>query len=121
MLVASTLTASKHICSLPDYIKWQLSAYTNWNVTLLLIRWLLNVDEWDPFLCVNSIGIWLGFRTSFNNGLDDNIRKKLKLLGLPLTRKQFVLGDFIVHTIPVSYTHLRAHETLRLSRMPSSA
>ena len=30
-------------------------------------------------------------------------------------------SDDIKASAPVSYTHLRAHETLRLSRMPSSA
>ena len=32
-----------------------------------------------------------------------------------------VLNGIYNGDIPVSYTHLRAHETLRLSRMPSSA
>ena len=104
MVVASTLAASKHIGILPDYIKWQLSAYTNWNLILLVLRWMLDINEWDPFLCVNSIGIYLGFRTSFNNGLDDNIRKKLNMMGFCLSREQFVFGDFMVHTIPALLT-----------------
>ena len=47
--------------------------------------------------------------------MDDNIRKKLKLLGLPLTRKQFVLGDFIVHTIPAiltTYTLIKKNKSI---------
>ena len=104
MIVAATLAGSKHIGLLPEHIKWQLNAYTNWNVSMLLIRWLFNVEEWDTFLCVNSIGIYLGFRTSFANGLDDNIRKKIKSMGLDLSRKQFLFGDFIVHTLPAILT-----------------
>ena len=37
----------------------------------------MKVYAWDPFLCVNSIGIWLGFRTAFTQGLDENLRKKI--------------------------------------------
>lgn len=104
MIIATILVGSKHIRVLPEHIKWQLNAYTNWNLTMLLVRWLLNIKEWDPFLCVNSVGIWLGFRTSFTNGLDDNIRNKLTMMGLELTRKQFVTADFIVHTLPAIIT-----------------
>ena len=104
MIVAATIAGSKHIGLLPEHIKWQLNAYTNWNVSMLLIRWLYNIEEWDTFLCVNSIGIYLGFRTSFANGLDDNIRKKIKNMGSHLTRKQFLVGDFIVHTLPAILT-----------------
>ena len=106
MMVAATLASSKHSGIFSEHMKWQLSAYTNWNVSMLLIRWLLNVEEWDTFLCVNSLGIWLGFRTSFANGLDDNIRKKIKNMGFHMTRKQFLLGDFVVHTLPAILTTL---------------
>ena len=57
-------------------------------------------EQWDPFLCVNSVGIWLGFRTAMAQGLDDNMRKKIKMLGLPMSRPIFVLSDHLVHTAP---------------------
>ena len=60
----------------------------------------MKVYAWDPFLCVNSIGIWLGFRTAFTQGLDENLRKKLQSLNLHLTRRQFVCADHLLHTIP---------------------
>ena len=57
-------------------------------------------QQWDPFLLVNSIGILLGFRTAFCQGLDDNMRKKIAGLGLPLPRWLFKILDHICHTVP---------------------
>ena len=81
-------------------------------------------NAWDPFLCVNSIGIWLGFRTAFTQGLDENLRKKLQSLNLHLTRRQFVCRPSVTHNtcnIAITYfdqtkekstfccRHIRAH------------
>jgi len=115
MTVVTVLACCKNASIFPDHIKWQLNAYTNWNVILFIIRHLLSIQEWDQFLCVNSIGIWLGFRTAFAQGLDDNIRKKLCKLGLKLSRFEFILGDFITHTFPAlitSYTLIHKKKTI---------
>ena len=56
--------------------------------------------QWDPFLLTNSLGIFLGFRTAFCQGLDDNMRKKIRDLGFPLPRWLFVLLDHLCHTVP---------------------
>ena len=107
MIVASSLACCKHIGLLPKEIKWQLGAYTNWNLTMIVIRYLLSFKEWDPFLCVNSIGILFGFKTAFCQGLDENIRKKLNSMNFKhckLSRMQFVLADLFVHTVPAIVT-----------------
>ena len=36
-------------------------------------------------------------------------------------KMESIIFDIMILNASVSYTHLRAHETLRLSRMPSSA
>lgn len=104
MVIAGLLACCKDVRILPERIKWQLNAYTNWNLSLILARYVLDLQEWDGFLCVNSIGIFVGFRTAFAQGLDDNIRKKLTCMGLPLTRLQFKCADILVHTIPAIAT-----------------
>lgn len=101
MIVIAALSCCKNINIFSEHIKWQLNAYTNWNLFLIIVRYILSYRDWDPFLCVNSIGIYFGFRTAFTQGLDDNIRKKLNGLGLKLTRPEFLLGDFCVHTLPM--------------------
>ena len=44
---------------------------------LIALRVVLGIKEWDQFLCVNSAGIFVGFRTAFAQGFDENIRCKL--------------------------------------------
>ncbi len=101
MLVAISLASCKHTTFLPTLFKWQMNAYTNWNLTLLITRMVLSIREWDPFLCVNSVGILLAFRTAFTQNLDDNIRKKLnKMNAFQFSRPAFLVCDFIVHTLP---------------------
>jgi hypothetical protein len=100
MLLMWGITRVGTLNSIPEYVKWQLNAYTNWNLTLITCRIILGIPEWDPFLCVNSMGIFWGFRTAFTQGLDDNIRKKLSTKGLSLTPLQFKLGDHICHSLP---------------------
>ncbi len=104
MFVAIVLHVSKHSDMLPDYIKWQLKAYTNWNLTLIMIRILFGVKEWDPFLCVNSMGIFFAFKTAFTQGLDENIRLKLSDMGLKMTKLEFKIGDIFVHFVPMIST-----------------
>ena len=101
MIVVGALSCCKHVNIFPAHIKWQLNAYTNWNLFLIIVRYISSYRDWDPFLCVNSIGIYFGFRTAFTQGLDDNIRIKLKSLGLRLSRAEFLCGDFCVHTLPM--------------------
>lgn len=95
MIVVGALSCCKHINIFPEHIKWQLNAYTNWNLFLIIVRYILSYRDWDPFLCVNSIGIFFAFKTAFTQGLDDNIRKKLKGLGLKLTRSEFYSAIFV--------------------------
>ena len=68
------------------------------------------------------------FIASVRNGIVRDIRQSLfdKILVLPLSyfsdeKKGDIMSRVTVDVQAVSYTHLRAHETLRLSRMPSSA
>jgi hypothetical protein len=115
MLLASILACCKHARVLPDHIKWQLNTYTNWNVSMIVARYLFSINEWDPFLCVNSIGIFLGFRTAFAQGLDDNLRKKLASMEFRISRKQFLMGDFIMHTLPaIGTTALMVHKKRKI-------
>ena len=86
VLAAFVLGTTKDLKWLPDFARWQLNAYTNWNLVFILLGKLTNQKQWEPFLLVNSIGISLGFRTAFCQGLDDNMRKKIKGLGLDLPR-----------------------------------
>jgi len=84
----------------PPFFKWNLNAYTTWNIMILSLRVLLKQEQWDPFLLVNSMGIFLGFRTAFAQGLDENMRKKIRGLGFELSRLEFVLADHLLHTLP---------------------
>ena len=117
--VTSAMSCSRYLTILPEHVRWQMSAYTNWNLSMLLTRYLLNVGAWDPFLCVNSVGIWLGFRTAFSQGLDENIRLKLYSMGMKMSRRQFVLADHCVHTLPA--IGMVAHMVRKGKRIPSVA
>lgn len=99
-LAASILASLKDLPGLPPFLQHQFNAYTNWNLTFIGMRLLLRQEQWDPFLCVNSVSIWLSWKTGFAQGLDDNMRKKFALLGLPLSRPTFVAADHLVHTLP---------------------
>ena len=100
VLAAFVLGTTKDLKWLPDFARWQLNAYTNWNLVFILLGKLTNQKQWEPFLLVNSVGISLGFRTAFCQGLDDNMRKKIKGLGLDLPRNAFIAADHLCHTIP---------------------
>ena len=104
MLVTSCMASANNLSSIPASLKWHLNTYTNWNLALMMMRILFSLREWDPFLCVNSVGIWLAFRTAFTQGLDDNIRHKMSSMGLQLNRIQFILGDMLAHTLPAFVT-----------------
>ena len=117
MAVAALLASSRHARGLSRHTRWQLSTYTVWNLTLLTVRHLLRVPEWDPFLAVNSLSIWLGFRTAFTQGLDEHLRKKIAHLGVSLPRWQFLLGDHLMHTLPAILTITRL--ILERRRVPS--
>jgi hypothetical protein len=107
MMIIYMLALCKNLKAndLPKHIIWQLNAYTNWNLILIVCRYLYSLDSLDPFLFVNSLGILTAFKTGFCQGLDQNIRKKLISLGFPMTKTQFKIGDFIVHTLPVALTY----------------
>jgi len=102
-LVATFFLAScRHLPKrVPLQVRWQLNAYTNWNLTFLAIRYALRQRQWEPFLLVNSVSIVSAFRTAFAQGLDENMRKKLAVLGLRVPRRLFVILDHLVHTGPV--------------------
>ena len=57
---------------------------------------LMQQQQWDPFLLINSIGILLGFRTVLS-GFDDNMRRRLPWVGLATALK---ILDHICHTVP---------------------
>mmetsp|Transcript_30765 Transcript_30765/g.75682 ORF Transcript_30765/g.75682 Transcript_30765/m.75682 type:complete len:254 (-) Transcript_30765:308-1069(-) len=100
VLAAFALAITKDLKALPAFARWQLNAYTNWNLTFIALRVLLQQDQWDPFLAVNSMGVFFGFRTAMTQRLDDNMRKKIARYGLPLPRPAFVAADHFVHTLP---------------------
>ena len=76
---AFCLAAAKDQPNLPPFARWSLNAYTNWNLAFIALRVVANQQQWDPFLLTNSVGIVLGFRTAFCQGLDENMRKKMPL------------------------------------------
>jgi hypothetical protein len=100
VLAAFVLATAKDQAWLPTFWRWQLNAYTNWNLTFLALRVAAGQEQWDPFLLTNSMGVWLGFRTAFCQGLDENMRKKIAGMGLPMPRPLFLLADHLVHTAP---------------------
>lgn len=77
-----------------------MDSYTTWNIAFLSMRVALHQQQWDPFLLANGMGIFLGFRTAFAQGLDENMRKKISGLGFPLSRSEFVTLDHVLHTLP---------------------
>lgn len=117
LLIVSILATCKNIKFLPPHVVWQLNAYTNWNLILLCTRILFRIPEWDQFLCVNSMGIWFAFKTAFCQGLDDNIRKKLKSLNFEMSPEQFGIANCVVHTLPMIGTS--AHLIKRKTRISS--
>ena len=112
------LSLSKNMRGLHPVIHWNLNAFTNWNLVLIALRIALDIREWDEFLCMNSTGIFIGFRTAFSQGLDDNIRKKLAKLGLPLSRHVFVCLDHYVHTLPwIAFTAWLVRKNKKISHL----
>ena len=65
------------------FVRWSLNAYTNWNLAFVLLRYALGQTQWDPFLLTNSVGIFLGFRTAFVQGIDENMRRPYPTLPHP--------------------------------------
>jgi len=101
LLAAFALASCKHLPpTVPSFVRWQLSAYTNWNLIFILMRVGLSQTQWEPFLLVNSVSIASAFRTAFAHGLDENMRKKLRVLGVDMPRPLFVALDHLVHTAP---------------------
>lgn len=99
MLLALILTNVKETSVYNKY-KPIFGAYTNWNLIFIFYRYLFNMDAWDQFLCINSVGICVGFRTAFANGLSHNLWSKLRNDGINLSNMQMCVGDHIVHTLP---------------------
>ena len=100
VLGAIALASAKDTKFLHPFIKWSCNAYTNWNLAFIGLGALTGQQQWQPFLLVNSVGIFLGFRTAFCQGLDENMRKKVRDLGLDLTRARFLFADHMCHTVP---------------------
>ena len=92
----------KENAALHPLLRWQLSTFTIWNHAFILVRLLLDQKQWDPFLVVNSVAIFVCFRTGFAQGLDDNLRKKFGVFGVQLTRRQFLALDHVAHTLPAA-------------------
>mmetsp|Transcript_5561 Transcript_5561/g.17087 ORF Transcript_5561/g.17087 Transcript_5561/m.17087 type:complete len:274 (+) Transcript_5561:93-914(+) len=116
VLVASLLAACKRVPGLAPLVQWQLNAYTNWNLIFIMLRLALKQKQWDPFLAVNSVGILVGFRTAMAQGIDENMRTKIRHLGLPLSRRTFVCLDHLLHTVPPAL--LVSHLVRRRKRVP---
>lgn len=105
------LASLKDVANLPEVVKWQLNAYTNWNLLLCLLGRALGQRQWEPFLCCSSMGVLVGFRTGFCQGLLENLRKKFKEKGQDMSRPLFYLLDHVVHTVPpVYFVHKLVHE-----------
>lgn len=103
LCAAFALAAAKSLAEsekVHPVLSWSLCAYTNWNLTFLALRVALDQHQWDPFLLCNSAGVLLGFRTAMAQGIADNMRRKIALLGLPLERWQFELADHVCHSLP---------------------
>lgn len=101
VIVAFVLAFLKDAKGMPEFVRWNIGAYTNWNLIMIGVRCLLQQSQWDPFLCANSMGVFLGFRTAFAQGLDENLRKKLeRMLPVRVPRWQFLIGDHVCHTLP---------------------
>ena len=102
-IAAFALAATKEmrLKGINPFIQWSLNAYTNWNLAFLALRVLLQQQQWDQFLLVNSMGICLGFRTAFTQGLDENMRRKIKSLGFEMSRLEFVAADHLCHSVPI--------------------
>ena len=105
-----------------------------------MLRLALKQKQWDPFLAVNSVGILVGFRTAMAQadtnavgerarrarplptrmpvaqGIDENMRTKIRHLGLPLSRRTFVCLDHLLHTVPPAL--LVSHLVRRRKRVP---
>lgn len=86
--------------SLPPLLRWNLRTFVMWNLAFCTTRVALRQRQWDPFLAVQAMGIFLGSRTGLCQGIDDGVRKKIALLGLPLSRRTFVVADHCLHTLP---------------------
>lgn len=103
LCAAFALASAKSLADSPKVhpvISWGFNAYTNWNLTFLALRVALDQHQWDPFLLCNSWGVLLGFRTAMTQGIAENMRRKIALLGLPLEKWQFEAADHACHTLP---------------------
>lgn len=86
-------------------VKRTCNAYTNWNIFFILYRYICNMKEWDSFLCLNSVGIFIGFHTAFTNGLERNLFHKLRTHdGFKFSNAQMRMGDHLIHTFPAILT-----------------
>jgi len=118
MLIASTLAAAKDCHALPRFVRWNLRTFTFWNWVFCLARVVFRQRQWDPFLAVNSMGICFAFRTALTQRLDENMRKKLRVLGLHLSRPVFIAADHFLHTIPpIVLIGSLVHRRKRISRV----
>jgi len=83
------------------FVRWSVNAFTNWNLAFVALRVLLQQEQWDPFLLVNSMSVCMAFRTGFSQGLDENMRKKIASMDFEMPRPLFVCADHLCHTLPV--------------------
>lgn len=101
VFLLSTLKGSLAKRLLPSVVRWQLNAYTNWNIAFALLGAALRQRQWEPFLLTNSLAILIGFRTAMAQGLEDNLWKKFRAHNLDLPRWVFRVLDHLSHTAPV--------------------
>lgn len=98
--LAILLTSLKYI-SPSRLVKRTFQQYTFWNWSVLLVRFILDQPQWDPFLFTNSLSILLTLRTASAQGIIEYLRLKLQVrLGRPVSRLEFTVLDHISHTLP---------------------
>ena len=60
VVAAALLACAKDQKNLSPFHRWNLNAYTNWNLAFIALRVLASQQQWDPFLLTNSVGILVG-------------------------------------------------------------
>mmetsp|Transcript_105896 Transcript_105896/g.298327 ORF Transcript_105896/g.298327 Transcript_105896/m.298327 type:complete len:274 (+) Transcript_105896:183-1004(+) len=100
VLLLFALAGLKDFERLPSVVRWQMNAYTNWSLALLTLGIATGQKQWEPFLCANSIGLLVGYRTAMAQGLDGNLIKKFKSHGVIFSKPLFGLLDHLLHTVP---------------------
>mmetsp|Transcript_119784 Transcript_119784/g.382346 ORF Transcript_119784/g.382346 Transcript_119784/m.382346 type:complete len:190 (+) Transcript_119784:177-746(+) len=99
VLLLFALAGLKDFERLPSVVRWQMNAYTNWSLALLTLGIATGQKQWEPFLCANSIGLLVGYRTAMAQGLDGNLIKKFKSHGVIFLETSVrIVGPHVAHS-----------------------